>query len=900
MGNRVVLGVIVLAAVVGVFFLLGGTEFFSGLSDRGEGGGGTESAGLDGADEAADSSGAKGADHAKGPVLFGRARALRQGLGGLQGRVMDFQLGEPVEGAAITLVGEGYGSEPVSQRALTDPSGFFAFAEIAAGDGYALRVSDSKGRQHGLPSQSIDRGGLTDVGTVWLGKRGTLTGRVIDEDGAPVGHADVQVHPGGASVLELFTNMGNLLEQLDKDAEPIASGESKADGTFAIEDLAPGPLTLVVRAAGFQQKTDGIVMASEGAAGGDLEVRMRSARAVVGVVVNHLDRPVAGARVACLDKSEMTSVFYARQFTETDADGRFRVPSPPSEGSFAVIVTAAEYPTLFAESSGEGEQRFVLQGGTGVVLRIVEAGTSRGVPDAHLMAMFSTEATMQSKDGVSFATGVTDARGEATFLARPGHLVMLYFNHAERGTSMYSPMMAAMAGGVGKGMLVGPKDVVIGKRRETFEFEISTGITITGHVTDDEGEALAGVRCGAMGIMGFGSMATTDAEGYYELKNQSPPVRFVMATKSGYVQDLDMKSLAGGMKSEDGVIDITLKRAASVSGRVVDVKGAPVAGARVRAASKSALAMLSAMTGGTSESITNSDGRYVVDGVSPGKKVRVKVRHAKYIDAQTAEFPVAAAGATMAPELVVRQGTVLTITVETPDGRRARGAKVEVDVDAEEEVEFDPMGSFQSFADVRTREGGSVQVPKLPPGEVTVTSRYEDHAPGRAKLTLEARGGAAPNAETKREIVVRLRRGVSLKVRVLDAGGAPLEGASVSVRSANPAAADTDEDWVARDSGTAGKDGRLTFKGLPGVQVHLDVSHEGHVAAKQVVGAGLGEVVFRLENQDPDAAARIEAIDKELMELYTAIGAAKDDDERREISQRIQALNAEKAKLSGD
>jgi hypothetical protein len=135
---------------------------------------------------------------------------------------------------------------------------------------------------------------------------------------------------------------------------------------------------------------------------------------------------------------------------------------------------------------------------------------------------------------------------------------------------------------------------------------------------------------------------------------------------------------------------------------------------------------------------------------------------------------------------------------------------------------------------------------------------------------------------------------------VLDEGGAPLKGASVMLRGAAPSGADSAEDWVPTDTGTAGKDGRLEFKGLPGVQVRLSASHQGYVAAKQVAGAGLGEVEFRLAKQDAGAAARMEAIDKELQELYMSIGSIKGETERGAVVQRIQALNAEKAKLAGD
>lgn len=899
MGNKAVLGLVVLAAVVGLFFLLGGSDLLGGAGGGGDGPGGAEDGGGDllGADGTGGD--AAGGAAERGPTLFGRPRAERKGRGGLEGRVMDFESGEAVKGARVTLAGTGYGGETVTQQTLADEAGRFGFAEVAAGDGYALKVSDERGRARTLPGTSVDHGGLTDVGTVWLGRKGTLEGVVVDAAGTPIREADVQVHGGSASALEMMTNLSRMLEELDKDAEPLARATTDAKGAFAIADLAPGPLTLVVRAGGYRQLTQAIVMAEEGAAGGAVTLRLIDSDPITGVVVDQTGRGVAGARVACLEQRRMDSMFYGRQFSETGPDGRFTIASPPTEGELAVIVTAEGYPTLITSTQGGGEQRFVLVGGTEVTVRIVYANDTRPVEGAQLMAMFSDEKGTMS-EGMTFGSGTTDGRGEVRFVARQGQLAMLFFNHPDHGSAVYAPQaMAAMAGmGGAKPMLQGPKEAKIGTQRVTLELKLGIGITVRGRVTDEAGEPVAGARVAAFGAMGMGLPTRTDADGRYELKNQGPPVRMVLCSKPGYVQ----KQAEGagfsmaGMTLDDAERDITLQRAASVAGRVVTKNGTPVVGARVKAGSKDGMGVMSALTGGASETITNAQGRYVLDGVHPGKKVFVMGRHAGYLDAQTASFAVAEAGATQAPDLVLGEGVVLAVKVVRADGGAAGGALVEVDLDEEDSVDWDPFGGFGNFAEQRARSDGGVRIRDVPPGKATITANLDGHAPGRTTVTIPARKDGSATVEA----TVTLREGFPVEGRVVDEDDRPIEGADVMLQGvAREGAQDGDADWVPTLHESTDARGRFRFAGVPGRSVQLTVSAEGHREGQEVFAPGRGEVVIRLARLDPDTKRRLEAIDKELMELYGSMGAAKDGASREAVMERIRALQREKAKLEG-
>ena len=889
MGNRAILGVVIVAAVAGLFFLAGGADLFApSHPDAGEGGAEGTGAGLlgDGQGDSPDGTTSKGPS--LGTVPFGRSRAQRAGRGALQGRIMDFASGAPIAKASVTLAGRGYADESVAVLTSSDDEGYFRIVGVPAGDAYVLHVDDAGQRQLAVRSQSVDAGGLTDLGTIWLGASGLLRGVVLDPAGTPVAAADVQVHPGGGSMMEMFQDLAKMLEQLDKDAQPLARGASDAQGRFEIRNLQPGPLTLVVRAAGHQQAVEKIVMTSDGAAGGDVRVLVQPADPIQGVVVDERGRGIAAARVACLEKNQMEGVFYGRQFTETDDQGRFQVASPPTRGAFAVIVTAKGYPTLLTEAKVGDAQRFVLIGGTEVVLRVLEVGTSRPVDGAQLTAMFTDEVG-RLNNNVNMVSALTDAQGEARVMARPGSLGMLYLTHPERGTAVFTSL--GMMGGAGT--LQGPEDVTIKRTTTTLTFRLGQGMDVSGTVSDADGKPVEGARCVALGGMGLGGQAITDVAGHYRIPGQSPPITMILVTKPGYVQRRpEMGMLAAEYDPAGLTHDVTLDRAASIVGRVVDPTGRPLAGVRVKPAAEGGLAVLQ-MLGGSRDSITNIDGRYVLGGAAPGQSTRVMARHPGFLDSRTDPFDTQAGGATQAPDLVLVRGSSIEVRVESDDG--AATARARVEVDASSEVAWDPMSGFREFADVVTRADGTVRVEDVPDGKVTLTASKKGHAPTRTQLTVDRKAKDGAHAVT-----LRLRRAVVLRGRVLDGDDRPVKGASVETAVSRDGGDGEGEAWIPYRTTETDAEGRFEIPDLPDVPMTVRVAAEGHRGAEVPTVPSRGDVDVRLQAIDPEVVAQLAAVDAELQKIYAAFAQVKDDAERTALIQRMQALQEQKKRLGGE
>jgi len=877
MGNKPVLILIVLLALGAVFWLMGGAALFDPGVESGEGedvaSGGSA---LDHvAGQGAGGSAGQG-QASQGPVLFGRARAERAGKGALMGRVMDFRSGKPIAGATVVVSGRGYGEETFAEQGTTDAQGHFELTDLPAGERYGLHVSTASTLQRTLSSVSVDAEGLRDLGTIWLGERGTLKGVVLDEGGAPVAAAQVQVHRGGGSMMEMLRDFSKLFEEIDKDAVPLLTVQSSATGRFEAAGIDPGPITLVVRAPGFQQKMLGAVMTADGAAGGELKIRLTAGTPLAGVVVDQQGRGVAGARVAFLDEGDTDSAFFGRLFTLTDAAGRFRVDSPPTRGSFIAMVVVAGFPTLMTKVEGAPDElRLVLRGGIDVIVRVLEKGTERPVEGARLTVMFGEDDSYSGKN-MSMSNASTDFRGEAHLAAPEGKLMMLLLNHAERGRGMFSPMMAGLGS---MGVLQGPKDTTIKKPRTTLVFHLQQGLTITGQVTDTAGSPIAGARCSALGAMGLGTTATTDEEGHYTLVGQSAPVRAVIVTAPGYVPEEPPtgQGLTAARSGEDMTLDIRMMRAASISGRVFDPNGKPLAGVRVKHGG-GAMASLAALTGARVEGISNAEGRYVLDGVQPGKGGRVLGRLAGYLDVQSKAFEVTSGEVNVAPDLRLKLGSSVTLKVREPDGSRASGARVEVNVQAQDTVNWDVYNSFRSFADQKTTASGETEIRDLPDGKVTLTATKKGFAAGR--VVVETKRGEAAG---QHDLVVLLREANSLRGRVIDMDGQPVAEAIVQCNS----------------PGAQGEGGGFEIDDLPDQPMLLFVTGKGLKAARQSVAGARGFVELRVKRMDAGVANRLEAIQKELMGIYQQYGAVKDDAERQSLLKRMQALQAEQRELQG-
>jgi protocatechuate 3,4-dioxygenase beta subunit len=480
---------------------------------------------------------------------------------------------------------------------------------------------------------------------------------------------------------------------------------------------------------------------------------------------------------------------------------------------------------------------------------------------------------------------------------------MVMVRHERFGALLYAPAspQAGMLAAAGLARLAGPESFEIAAGDNRLVLEAQTGRMIVGRVSDPDGGAIVGARCTTIGMLGSSGEAYTDPEGRFEVPAgvQGPAV-FVDAP--GFVQR-DLVEGGGSVPEPDATgryrVDVVMDPACTVVGRVLDAGGRPLAGAEVSIRADGQMAFLAAFTR-ENRSITNAAGRYVLDGARPGKKVRVRAALDGRVAAQTAEFEVTGPAVVTAPDLVLRSGSLVVVTVREPGGGPAAGARVEADVEREDGMddEIDWFAGRSGFARVVADAEGRASVTGVPAGRLTLTASRADLCASRHILkTAEAEDGDA-----RREVEIRLRRSVPVKGRVLDPEGKPVAGARVesAPTDGEPPAEGPVPWYLPAVSASTKEDGTFTLDGLPDGEVRLRVSAEGFRPLGVPVAGRREQVEVALQRVDLDVQRRIADLDLKIMEAAQRYQAAKDDAERRSALEELQRLSREKSTLAGE
>ncbi len=162
---------------------------------------------------------------------------------------------------------------------------------------------------------------------------------------------------------------------------------------------------------------------------------------------------------------------------------------------------------------------------------------------------------------------------------------------------------------------------------------VSAG-ALSGHVVDAQGQAVAGARVFAEPSLAGALIETkSDAQGAWRFDALPPESPLgIFATAEG----LAFGGVTLNSPAETGDdVRIRLGVAAPLSGRVVNHKKDPVAGARITrvglvGAAKVGIPLAKLKALGFEEPVTGADGRFTVDRMPAGEPVAIKIAHPEY------------------------------------------------------------------------------------------------------------------------------------------------------------------------------------------------------------------------------------------------------------------------------
>ncbi len=281
-------------------------------------------------------------------------------LGAITGRVVETD-GTPVPDMKVELLGAAlpdilipvdtwFQQEPIEFKDLkattrTDDAGRFAFTKLEP-DSVLFLGCDLEGPRAKI--QFVDRtpnpGETVDLGDVRLEPYVTFTGRVVDERGDPVAFARVRatnlppiifnfgaqwIGPGFAAAFKQPPGdqwrvlqwgwLSQLMSRL-----PIPQTEAAADGTFRLEGVPLGSVSLVVDRPHFVPLVHGPVPANAQTPERDVgRLTLDDGESLEGVVLGQDGKPLAGARIFAGPQFEIFPAAVMMPLATSNADGTF-------------------------------------------------------------------------------------------------------------------------------------------------------------------------------------------------------------------------------------------------------------------------------------------------------------------------------------------------------------------------------------------------------------------------------------------------------------------------------------------------------------------------------------------------------------------------------------------------
>lgn len=302
----------------------------------------------------------------------GEPAAYRRALSGLRGRLVWAGSGEPISGVEVKL-GEAWLDaivpkvEDIAGMAeIRAPVVFRASARSDSDGVFLLQGAHSRALLFlaiGLQTDTagfrvVDRapgpGELLDLGDILLLERGTVTGRVLDDDGKPVHGARVrvadipkiafqfgaeQIDPEGMVLwvqgpYRVVVQFPKWLRKYDE-MVPFGNAYTEKDGSFKVTGVRPGSPTMIITKQDLAPIQRTVVV--ESLQQTDLgNLSMGEGEVIQGKFVDSDGKPVTTVSVAAGGGNSVVPVAFIKKPRQVDSKGGFEISGLPRNQLFLV------------------------------------------------------------------------------------------------------------------------------------------------------------------------------------------------------------------------------------------------------------------------------------------------------------------------------------------------------------------------------------------------------------------------------------------------------------------------------------------------------------------------------------------------------------------------------------
>jgi len=471
--------------------------------------------------------------------------------------------GRPIAGALVEAVlYAARGERPFDpranavDRAATDARGGFQLRRLQQGKRYELLA-----RRDGYFPAAVETTAPEEKRRIELASIRALSGQVKDPQGQPLAGVEIEVQPAIRA-----GRTPSTLELRDPRESAGAPLRTDARGRFLLAAPPAAAIDAVFRKPGYAPLSLRRVRILPGDGPSDLgQVVLRPGSALQGRVVDTAGKPVAAAKVFLLEEEpppfEDPSIAN-RPSAETSRAGDFAFRDLPAAVPLHLFVRADGYrKTVVRGIRPPREQPLVVTLESGNVLRGVvvdEAGSP--VPGAAVEATWpitlpgDPEHRLSAMTASAVATTRSSGRFEIEGLPA-GSMALTVEAHGFVSKDMPRFEVPRPAGA------------------PEVEVVLERGALLAGHITTTADEPVAGARI----AVGDAALGVSDQEGQYLVEGAPPGRQRISVFHPDYPRFEATRDLGPELNN----FDVRLEAGAEVSGRVVDVEGRGVAGARV-------------------------------------------------------------------------------------------------------------------------------------------------------------------------------------------------------------------------------------------------------------------------------------------------------------------------------
>ncbi|WP_342377790.1 carboxypeptidase-like regulatory domain-containing protein [Myxococcus stipitatus] len=561
---------------------------------------------------------------------------------------------------------------------------------------------------------------------------------------------------------------------LAREGEAAVSSEAVTDeaGGFVLEGLPEGPQNLLALSERGTSMRPGVPAGSQ-----DVRLMLESPRYLKGRAFGD-EAPLAGASVMVVGRE------YTRFFDGgTQDDGRFQVgPLPP--GTYLVLISKEGWmPALEEVPLGVEDAEMKLYRRHRLSGRVVANGAP--VPSVEVRVESSSASA-----GTPPLRATSDARGHFSFELGTGHHTL---TAEQRGQYALAQVKLPLSP---------PSEVLL---------TLGEALHAEGTVFNDAPGTVAGVKLSLErpGHPEKELTVVTDAAGRYRVGPLQPGAWTFVLQAEGHLDDLQGEE----RKVEPGTTrqDFTLKRAASIIGRVLDSARRPVPGIHLELERDTPEEPVEYEL--HESTYSGRDGRFVLDANGPGE-YRVRIREDHFTPALV---PVKAPSTGV--DIILGEGATVEGTLTDARGLPLSGFQVSVLPLAEEGTEQTNL-----LEATTTDAQGRFHRKGLLPGRYRVLA---ERATDSVDQTVWTDVELAKDAVVK--VALRRPEEHALEGVVVDVDGQPVE--RVGVRAASL------EDSGGMETGCFRKDfvgvltdaqGRFVLQGLTGVRHTLTATRVGY------------------------------------------------------------------------